>query len=55
MTPSEEYITYICSLYGDSYDDREEDSKPKGRDWMPGGSWTTMGRRDRLILIVTDC
>ena len=35
MTPSEEYITYICSLYGDSYDDREEDSKPKGRDWTP--------------------
>ena len=37
-TPSEEYITYICSLYGNSYDDREEDSKPKGRDWTPGGS-----------------
>ena len=37
-TPSEEYITYICSLYGDSYDDREEDSKPKGKDWTPGGS-----------------
>ena len=37
-TPSEEYITYICSLYGDSYDDREEDSKPKGRDWTPGAA-----------------
>ena len=38
MTPSEEYITYICSLYGDSYDDREEDSKPKGREWTPGAA-----------------
>ena len=38
MTPSEDYISQICSLYGDSYDDREEDSKPRGRDWTPGGS-----------------
>ena len=38
MTPSEDYISQICSLYGDSYDDREEDSKPKGRDWYPGTS-----------------
>ena len=34
--PSQEYIDYICSLYGDSYDDREEDSRPWGADWMPG-------------------
>ena len=26
----------ICWLYGDVYDDREEDSKPKGLDWEPG-------------------
>ena len=36
ITPSEEYITYICSLYGPIYDDREEDSKPRGKDWVPG-------------------
>lgn len=35
-TPSEEYINYICSLYNDHYDDRVEDSKPSGEDWMPG-------------------
>ena len=35
-TPSEEYISYICSLYNDHYDDRVEDSKPSGEDWMPG-------------------
>ena len=35
-TPSEEYITFICTLYGDIYDDRKEDSKPRGRDWLPG-------------------
>lgn len=34
--PSREYIDFICSLYGDSYDDREEDSKPGGTDWEPG-------------------
>ncbi len=26
----------ICKLYGDSYDDREEDSAPGGLDWIPG-------------------
>jgi len=31
-----EYIEYICSLYGDSYDDREEDSRIGGGDWQPG-------------------
>ena len=34
--PSAEYIEIICKLYGDSYDDREEDSKPNGEDWVPG-------------------
>ena len=36
MDPSEEYIRKICDLYGGYYDDREEDSKPSGQDWMPG-------------------
>ena len=36
MTPSKEYVNLICQLYGDKYDDREEDSKPKGLDWEPG-------------------
>lgn len=31
-----EYIAYICSLYGDYYDDRDEDSKIGGGDWQPG-------------------
>ena len=44
-TPSSEYIKYICDLYGDSYDDRVEDSRPPaagnefwepGEDWIPG-------------------
>ena len=30
------YIEYICSLYNDSYDDREEDSRIGGADWQPG-------------------
>ena len=34
--PSKDYIDYICRLYGDSYDDREEDSSPGGLDWAPG-------------------
>lgn len=33
---SQEYIELICSLYGDVYDDREEDSAPGGADWIPG-------------------
>lgn len=35
-TPSNDYISYICSLYNDQYDDRIEDSKPSGEDWRPG-------------------
>lgn len=35
-TPSQEYIKQICDLYGDVYDDREEDSAPGGLDWQPG-------------------
>lgn len=34
--PSKDFINLICSLYGDAYDDREEDSKPGGEDWEPG-------------------
>ena len=34
--PSAEYIDFICGLYGDVYDDREEDSKIGGADWEPG-------------------
>ena len=34
--PSRDYIAMICRLYGDAYDDREEDSKIKGLDWEPG-------------------
>ena len=35
-SPSYDYIEYICSLYGDSYDDRDEDSRLGGTDWKPG-------------------
>ena len=34
--PSADFIKLICNLYDDSYDDREEDSKPGGEDWIPG-------------------
>ena len=34
--PSGEFIRKICSLYNDSYDDREEDSRPGGESWVPG-------------------
>ena len=34
--PSQEFIKEICALYGDVYDDREEDSAPGGADWKPG-------------------
>lgn len=30
------YVDMICGLYGDIYDDREEDSKIKGMNWEPG-------------------
>lgn len=36
MTPSQEFINLICILYNDTYDDRDEDSRPSGKDWMPG-------------------
>ena len=35
-TPTAEYVAYICSFYGDTYDDRDEDSSPGGEDWEPG-------------------
>ena len=34
--PSKDYISFICRLYGDRYDDQEEDSSPGGLDWEPG-------------------
>ena len=43
--PSQDYIDYICSLYGSSYDDRIENTAPPtagdqmripGDDWIPG-------------------
>ena len=35
-TPGEEYVATICRIYGDVYDDREEDSRIRGLDWVPG-------------------
>ena len=34
--PSADFIALICDLYGDAYDDRNENSKPHGEDWIPG-------------------
>ena len=34
--PSRDFIHLICSLYHDSCDDREEDSRPGGESWVPG-------------------
>lgn len=36
MSPSQEFINFICSVYNDVYDDREEDSSIGGEDWVPG-------------------
>ena len=36
-TYGQAYIVMICRLYGDKYDDREEDSRIKGLNWEPGG------------------
>lgn len=33
---TDEFISRICSLYGDNYDDTEEDSSLGGEDWYPG-------------------
>ena len=34
--PGRNFIERICSLYNDAYDDREEDSRPGGENWVPG-------------------
>ena len=34
--PSRDYVDMICRLYGDVYDDREEDSRFGGENWVPG-------------------
>ena len=34
--PSRDYVDMICRLYGDVYDDREEDSRFGGENWTPG-------------------
>lgn len=49
--PSQEYIDFICSLYGDAYDDREEDSRPQGEDWEPGvkASHTSLSAFQRML------
>ena len=36
QTSSQDYINFICRLYGDAYDDREEDSRIGGENWEPG-------------------
>ena len=35
-TPGRDYVKRICGLYGDVYDDREEDSRIRGLNWEPG-------------------
>ena len=36
MNPGTQYIERICRMYGDAYDDREEDSRIGGDSWEPG-------------------
>lgn len=36
MNRNEDFIDHICDLYGDYYDDTEEDSSIGGADWAPG-------------------
>ena len=35
-SPRQEFINLSCTLYNETYDDREEDSRPGGEDWVPG-------------------
>ena len=35
-TPSGDFVEMICRLYGDRFDDTEEDAAPGGLDWVPG-------------------
>ena len=35
LEPSAEFISVICKLYKGIYDDRVEDSKPPGKNWVP--------------------
>lgn len=35
-TPSGDFIDRVCRLYGDRFDDTEEDAAPGGLDWVPG-------------------
>ncbi|WP_274941046.1 hypothetical protein [Chordicoccus furentiruminis] len=36
MNRNEDFIDHICDLYGDYYDDTEEDSSIGGANWTPG-------------------
>ena len=36
MNRNEDFIDHICDLYGDYYDDTEEDSSIGGANWAPG-------------------
>ena len=36
MNKNEDFIDHICDLYGDYYDDTEEDSSIGGGNWAPG-------------------
>lgn len=52
--PSGEFIGLICRLYGDSYDDREEDSAPGGESWVPGqkANHTSLAAFQKILLEV---
>ena len=49
--PSRDFIGRICDLYGDTYDDREEDSKPGGENWVPGkeANHTSLGVFQKML------
>lgn len=49
--PSRDFIERICDLYGDTYDDREEDSKPGGENWVPGkeANHTSLGAFQKML------
>ena len=51
---SQDYISFICCLYNDRYDDREEDSSPGGEDWEPGkkAMHTSLGVFQKKLLDV---
>lgn len=49
-TVSQEYVSYICALYNDVYDDRVENTRPPAAGTGPGGDWMPGQRAEHKSL-----